>query len=503
MVNCHLPFLFVIYVPIYIISIVLWIDSVYDDVAIEGEPVKFINPILISGREVLPIIEGGKGVAISNGESAGAFAEAGCVGTVSGVNADSYDDKGVVIPQIYHAKTRRERWKELISYAIDGGIAQAKIAHEKSSGKGRIHVNVLWEAAGTQQVLEGILEGAKGLIHGVTCGAGMPYKVAEIVSKYGVYYHPIISSARAFRALWKRAYHKYSEFLGSVVYEDPWLAGGHNGLSNVEDPKKPQDPYPRIVDLRNQMREFGLKNTPIVMAGGVWYLRDWQDWIENQELGPIAFQFGTRPLLTQESPVSKAWKDRLLTLKEGDIFLNKFSPTGFYSSAVRNNLLNELEQRNQHQVPYSRKPEGKMRETLAVGARGRLIYVASEDKLKAESWIAEGFSEALKTPDGTIIFVKPQKAREIIEDQGNCMGCLSQCRFSNWSEGEEGTTGKRADPRSFCIQKTLQDIAHGGSIEDNLMFSGHNAYKFANDPFYKNGFVPSVKQLVERLVSGD
>jgi hypothetical protein len=239
------------------------------------------------------------------------------------------------------------------------------------------------------------------------------------------------------------------------------------------------------------------------MAGGVWYLREWEDWLDNPELGPIAFQFGTRPLLTKESPVSKGWQDRLLSLKEGEIFLNKFSPTGFYSSAVRNNLLNELEQRGQHQVSYSRKPEGDMIEALPVGARGRPIYLAQEDKTKAEIWISEGFSEAMKTPDETVIFVEPKKAEEIVEDQGNCMGCLSQCRFSNWSEGAVGTTGKRADPRSFCIQKTLQDIAHGGSLEDNLMFSGHNAYKFADDPFYKNGFVPSVRELVERLVSGD
>jgi nitronate monooxygenase len=465
--------------------------------------VKSLNSVIVSGREVLPIFEGGKGVAVSNGESAGAFAAAGCVGTVSGVNADSYDDNGNIIQQVYHATTRRERWRELISYAIDGGIAQAKIAYEKSGGKGRVHVNVLWEAAGTQQVIEGILQGAKGFIHGVTCGAGMPYKIAEIVSSFGVYYHPIISSARAFRALWKRSYHKHAEFLGSVVYEDPWLAGGHNGLSNAEDPEKPQDPYPRIVALRKQMREFGLDNIPIVMAGGVWYLREWEDWLDNPELGPIAFQFGTRPLLTKESPVSKGWQDRLLSLKEGEIFLNKFSPTGFYSSAVRNNLLNELEQRGQHQVSYSRKPEGSMIEALPVGARGRPIYLTQEDKVKAENWISEGFSEAMKTPDGTVIFVESKKAQEIVEDQGNCMGCLSQCRFSNWSEGAEGTTGKRADPRSFCIQKTLQDIAHGGSLEDNLMFSGHNAYKFADDPFYSNGFVPSVQELVERLVSGD
>ena len=67
------------------------------------------------------------------------------------------------------------------------------------------------------------------------------------------------------------------------------------------------------------------------------------------------------------------------------------------------------------------------------------------------------------------------------------MGCLSQCRFSNWAQHEpEYTNGKKADPRSFCIQKTLQDIAHTAddpeAVENNLMFSGHNAYRFASRP---------------------
>jgi nitronate monooxygenase len=35
------------------------------------------------------------------------------------------------------------------------------------------------------------------------------------------------------------------------------------------------------------------------------------------------------------------------------------------------------------------------------------------------------------------------------------------------------------------------------------MFSGHNAFRFASDPFYANGFVPSVRELVERLKTGD
>src|SRR4051812_42064901 len=106
-----------------------------------------LNPILISGREVLPLIEGGKGIAVSNGESSGAWAAAGGVGTFSGVNADAYDVQGNVIPWIYHGRTRRERHEELIAASIKGGISQARIAHETSNGQGRIHMNVLWEMA--------------------------------------------------------------------------------------------------------------------------------------------------------------------------------------------------------------------------------------------------------------------------------------------------------------------------------------------------------------------
>src|SRR5206468_9997616 len=201
-----------------------------------SDRVKALNPLVISGREVLPLVEGGKGVSISNGESSGAWAASGGVGTFSGVNADSIDEHGRTIAQVYFGKTRRERHEELLTYAIAGGIHQAEVAHERSGGKGRIHMNVLWEMAGAERVLHGVLEGAKDLIHGVTCGAGMPYRIAEICGSYGVHYYPIVSSARAFRALWKRAYHKFQDWLGAVVYEDPWLAGGHNGLSNVGDP---------------------------------------------------------------------------------------------------------------------------------------------------------------------------------------------------------------------------------------------------------------------------
>lgn len=464
---------------------------------------KPLNSIRISGRDVLPLVEGGKGVAVSNGESSGAWAKAGGVGTFSGVNADSYDPEGHTIRQIYHGKTRRERHEELIAYAVRGGITQAKIARDIAGPDARIHINILWEMGGAERVLHGVLEGAKGVVNGVTCGAGMPYRIAQIAASYGIWYYPIVSSARAFRALWKRAYHKFSDWLGGVVYEDPWLAGGHNGLSNSEDPLRPEPPLPRVQELRDVMRECGLADTPIVMAGGVWFLREWADWLDNPALGPIAFQFGTRPLLTQESPISPAWKRRLLTLKKGDVYLNRFSPTGFWSSGVRNPFLEELHQRSERQIAYTMAPVGEHDTELKIGPRGRPVFVTHTDKDHAQAWMSNGFVEAMKTPDSTLIFVTPQKSREIRTDQIECMGCLSACAFSNWSQHEEGSTGKKADPRSFCIQKTLQDISHSESIDHNLMFAGHAAYRFADDPFYANGFVPTVKQLVDRLVTGD
>ncbi|VXC99777.1 NAD(P)H-dependent flavin oxidoreductase [Sphingomonas sp. AX6] len=465
---------------------------------------KGLKPIVYNGQEVWPLVEGGKGVSATNHASAGAWAAAGGIGTVSAVNADSYDAEGKIVPQVYKALTRRERHEELITYAIDGAVEQVKRAYEMSNGKGAININVLWEMGGAQPILHGVLERTRGMVAGVTCGAGMPYKLSEIAASYNVSYLPIVSSGRAFRALWKRAYSKAAEYLSAVVYEDPWLAGGHNGLSNAEDPRAPQDPYPRVKALRETMREGGIADSvPIVMAGGVWYLRDWENWIDNPELGQIAFQYGTRPLLTQESPIPEGWKTKLMEIQEGDVLLHQFSPTGFYSSAVRNPFLRSLEGRSERQIAFSTQEAGDHLFQLDVGVKGKNFWVTRGDLLRAREWFGQGFTDALKTPDNTLVFVTPPEKAEIRKDQADCMGCLSHCAFSSWKDSETNSTGRLADPRSFCIQKTLQDIAHGGDTDQNLMFAGHSAFNFQRDPFYSNGFVPTVKQLVDRILTGD
>jgi len=465
---------------------------------------KGLKPISYAGREVWPLVEGGKGVSASNHASSGAWAAAGGIGTVSAVNADSFDAEGKIVPQVYEQLTRAERHRQLIRYGIDGGVEQVRRAYEISGGKGAININVLWEMGGAQEILEGILEQTQGMVAGVTCGAGMPYKLSEIAARHNVHYLPIVSSARAFSALWKRAYSKVPDLLAAVVYEDPWLAGGHNGLSNAEDPTKPEDPYPRVKALRETMRKLGVsENTGIVMAGGVWALSEWDNWIDNPELGQILFQFGTRPLLTEESPIPQGWKDALRTIEPGDVLLHKFSPTGFYSSAVKTTFLRELMARSERQIPYSRVAAGEHTVQLDVGVKGKNFWVTPADRTRAHEWAAAGETIALKTPDDTVVFVTPESREVIRKDQADCMGCLSHCGFSSWKDHDDFTTGRLADPRSFCIQKTLQDIAHGGPIENNLMFAGHSAYRFQQDNFYSNNFTPTVKQLVDRILEGD
>lgn len=516
---------------------------------------KKLNPIMISGKEVIPLIEGGKGIAVSTGASAGAWAKAGAVGTLSGVFADIVDEKGNIVPKVYTRKSRKERHDELIEMSIKGGISQARIAHEIAGGNGRIHMNVLWEMGGSIPILEGVMNSCeslvqrmrekapekyqdkiiavgekvqqtlgtlrfkvntkiketapvvegmlgevKNLVHGITCGAGMPYKLAEVASRYGIYYYPIVSSARAFRALWLRSYKNCSQYLGGVVYEDPWLAGGHNGLSNSEDPEKPQRPYERLIELRKQMNEYNLQHVPIIMAGGVWTLSEFEDYIDNPEIGLLAFQLGTRPLLTQESPVAKAWQGCLRSLKKGDVVLQQFSPTGFYSSAVNNKFLRDLFERKDTEMPYLDKPEGIFVKPFEV-SKAHTVYLTMHDRKRADEYIKNGKPIAVRTPDHSLIFLSKEEEVMIKHDRMNCVGCLSACQFSGWSQAT-GHLDRLPDARSFCITKTLTAIAHGESIDNNLMFAGHMAYRFSEDPLYKNGHIPTVQELIDVLLSG-
>ncbi|MDR2685328.1 MAG: nitronate monooxygenase [Rickettsiales bacterium] len=464
-----------------------------------------IKKIWLAGREIFPIVEGGKGVAVSTGLTSGRFAAEDCAGTFSAVMPDGYDENGKAVPVITPGKTRMERHREMIRKSIENGLQNVEIAWRESKGKGRILMNMLWGLGGSREILEGILEKADGKVHGLCVGAGMPYQLGEIAAKFKVYYQPIVSSTRAFRALWSRGFEKSREWLGGVIYECPWRAGGHNGITSAEDPTIPQNQLPRLVELRQFMNSVGLAAVPIIIAGGIWSLSEAHAYIDNPEIQPVAFQLGTRPLLAAESPVSELWRDALLNLKEGDVKLQKFSPTGFYSSAVNNEFVQNLMARKGREVAFFDEPaDGRValdKSFHGLTGESRQFFVNASDLEKINEWRAQGFVVAMPTPDSSFVFETEAMAKNIIAQQNACSGCLAACKFSGWNSFEPDKEMPR-DPRSFCIKNTLVAAAHSKADGKNLIFAGHLAYKFANDELFANNSRPTIHEFIEQVKQG-
>ena len=163
-------------------------------------------------------------------------------------------------------------------------------------------------------------------------------------------------------------------------------------------------------------------------------------------------------------------------------------------------FLARLMERKQGEIEVTKEPNEEFSEPLVINQH-KTFYIRPQDKEKAQQQINAGFTDIQETPDSSVVFMTPTEVKQMKEDRANCVGCLSQCQFSTWSRAN-GTTGRLADPRSYCIHKTLYDIGHNGNVDDNLLFAGHQVYRFAADPLYKNGHVPTVKELIEKIKIG-
>ncbi|MDR2778243.1 MAG: nitronate monooxygenase [Rickettsiales bacterium] len=464
---------------------------------------KNLKEFVVGNREFLPIFEGGKGIGITTGLTAGNFALNDCIGTFSAVNPDIIDLNGKVTRMLLKAKTRLERHIEMIQNSVDGIISHARLARDIAKDRGRIHMNVLWEMGGTETILNNALVKLKGIVQGVVCGAGLPYRLGDICAKYKVNYFPIVSSVRAFRVLWKKSYERTKEWLGAIVYECPWRAGGHNGLSNSEDPFVKGNTYDRVKELRSFMNEIGLGNKFVVVAGGVWNLKEYENYLANPEIGNVAFQFGTRPILTKESPISDRWKNTLLTLKPADIRTNSFSPTGFYSSAIDNSFLQELTDKNTRQLQYSSSYSDEFNCELKISS-GAIVFIRENDLEISNRWINGDYRITVKTPEDTILFLRDDDYEDMKNDMENCCGCLSQCQFSCWQQSSEThNSGRIPDFRKMCIQKALQNAKNDEEVQKQLYFAGSEAYRFGTDPLYHGGHIPTIKELIELIAIGE
>ena len=161
---------------------------------------------------------------------------------------------------------------------------------------------------------------------------------------------------------------------------------------------------------------YGLTETPIILAGGVWSLKDWEDYIDNPEIGKIAFQFGTRPMITKESPISEAWKKVMLHVKKGDVILQRFSPTGFFSSAIKNSFLAKLIDRKNGEIAFKTEADAEFSQPLKISDH-KTVFIKPDDMAKANNQINAGLTSIKETPDQTVVFMTPEDWEQMKEDR--------------------------------------------------------------------------------------
>ena len=95
--------------------------------------------------------------------------------------------------------------------------------------------------------------------------------------------------------------------------------------------------------------------------------------------------------LQKKAQYPKHGRNEILTIKKGEVSLHRFSPTGFYSSAVKNDFLKELEERSERQTPFLKEQTNEFNEKIEIGPRNRTFYVKHSDKYKILEWIRKGF----------------------------------------------------------------------------------------------------------------
>lgn len=281
-------------------------------------------PVLKIGKHqpLYPLIQGGMGVAISGPNLAGHVARCGGVGTIASVglacNSPHYNGRN---------------YFEANQLAVKEGIQEAR----KIAGpNGVVAVNCMVALTDYDRHVKSACEGGVDVI---ISGAGLPLRLPEYAKEYpDVALVPIVSTAKAASLITRRWEKTYGRIPDGFVVETPKYAGGHLGVTKMDQVDDDEFSLEKVVpELVEYVEKEMRKDVPVIAAGGIWDRKD-MEWAFG--LGAKGVQMGTRFACTFEGDASERFKQAFIDAREEDVVIIQ-SPAGLPGRALRSPFIDQ------------------------------------------------------------------------------------------------------------------------------------------------------------------
>jgi len=276
-----------------------------------------LAPLILAGRRLLPIVQGGMGVGVSAHRLAGAVAAQGGVGTLSSVDLRRHHPDLMERTEYLTKRCGGEAQSKAVIDAanLEAMDREVKAARVASGGLGLIAMNVMRAVSEYAANVKRALEAGVDM---VVVGAGLPLDLPDLAADHPkALLAPILSDSRGV-ALLVRKWERKKRLPDAIVIEHPRLAGGHLGAARIADLNDPRFDFERAIPESVEfLRKAGIeREVPIIAAGGI---RRCEDIARVQALGAGAAQLGTPFATTTECDAHEAFKRVLAEARDEDI----------------------------------------------------------------------------------------------------------------------------------------------------------------------------------------
>ncbi|KAF0812941.1 hypothetical protein IGB42_02791 [Andreprevotia sp. IGB-42] len=255
------------------------------------------KPLLIRGRSLLPVVQGGMGVGISAHRLAGSVAALGAVGTIASIDLRHHHADLL-------ARSRASRDQaELDALNFEALHREIVAAKQQAGDRGMVAVNVM---RAVEAYTGYVRQACRSSADAIVMGAGLPLDLPELTADYpDVALIPILSDARGIALLLKKWLRK-GRVPDAIVIEHPRYAGGHLGAASVAALDDARFDFAQVLEQTHALfAELAIAPVPLIVAGGIHSHEQVAHWLAH---GASAVQLGTAFAVSEEGDAHPAFK---------------------------------------------------------------------------------------------------------------------------------------------------------------------------------------------------